>query len=77
MTPPGRSRYTPGMKLVLWIVLLLVCWPLALVVLVMYPFLWLLLLPFRVVGVTVDAMFDLFKTLLFLPARILRGPKPR
>ncbi|MGA2976611.1 MAG: hypothetical protein ABSF77_14985 [Spirochaetia bacterium] len=63
------------MKLLLWLVLLVICWPLALVVLVLYPIAWLVLLPFRVVGITVDAVFGLFKALLFLPARILRGPR--
>jgi len=58
----------------LWLILLLVCWPLALVALILYPLVWLLLLPFRLVGITVDAVFHLLKAILLLPARVLRGP---
>ena len=61
------------MKIILWLLLLLFCWPLALIVLVLYPIIWLLLLPFRLVGIAVDVVFDLLKTILKLPARILRG----
>jgi len=62
-------------KFLAWLVLLILCWPLALLALVLYPIVWLLLLPFRLVGITVDAVFELLKALLFLPARILRGPR--
>lgn len=55
----------------IWVLLLLVCWPLALIVLIAYPVVWLLLLPFRLVGVTVDAVFELLKALLYLPSRVL------
>ena len=58
-------------KFLLWLLLFVVCWPLALLALVLYPFVWLLLLPFRLVGITVDAVFELLKTILFLPARLL------
>jgi hypothetical protein len=58
-----------------WLVLLIFCWPLAVLALILYPIVWLLLLPFRLVGVTVEAVFELLKGLLFLPARILRGPR--
>jgi len=58
---------------ILWLILLVLCWPLALVALVLYPLFWLLLLPFRLVGITVDAVFEFLKALLFLPARILGG----
>ncbi|OGU65334.1 MAG: hypothetical protein A2499_03870 [Stygiobacter sp. RIFOXYC12_FULL_38_8] len=61
------------MKIILWLLLLLFCWPLALIVLVLYPIIWLLLLPFRLAGIAVDVVFDLLKTILKLPARILRG----
>jgi hypothetical protein len=47
------------------------CWPLALLALVLYPFAWLLSLPFRLVGITLDAVFELLKSILFLPARML------
>jgi hypothetical protein len=60
---------------VLWLILLILCWPLALLALVLYPFIWLLLLPFRLVGITVDAVFELLKAILFLPARLL-GARP-
>ena len=63
--------------LLLWLILLVLCWPLALLALVFYPllWLWLLLLPLRLVGLTVDAVFEFLKALLFLPARIL-GARP-
>jgi hypothetical protein len=62
-------------KLLLWLLLLVVCWPLALLALVLYPFVWLLSLPFRVVGIAVDGVFELLKAILLLPARVLRGPR--
>lgn len=61
------------MKFLLWLVLLVLCWPLALLALILYPIVWLLLLPFRLVGITVSAVFDLFRALITLPARLLRG----
>jgi hypothetical protein len=57
----------------LWILLLIVCWPLALLALVLYPIVWLLLLPFRIIGIAVDGVFLLLKGIIFLPARILGG----
>jgi hypothetical protein len=62
-------------KFLLWLILLVLCWPLALLALVLYPIVWLLLLPFRLVGIAVTGVFDLLKAILFLPARILRGPR--
>ena len=62
-------------KFFLWLILLVICWPLALVALVLYPIVWLLLLPFRVVGITVDALFGLIKAIIMLPARVLNGAK--
>ena len=61
------------MKFLLWLILLVMCWPLALMALVLYPLVWLLLLPLRLVGITVTAVFDLFKAVITLPARLLRG----
>lgn len=58
----------------LWCVLLIFCWPLALAVLVLYPIVWLLLLPFRILGIAVDGVLELLKAIILLPARILRGP---
>jgi hypothetical protein len=62
-------------KFLLWCILLVLCWPLALLALVLYPIIWLLLLPFRLVGIAVDGVFELIRAVLFLPARILRGPR--
>ena len=58
-------------KFLLWLLLLVVCWPLALLALVLYPLVWLLLLPFRILGIAVDGVFQLLKAVLFLPARLL------
>jgi hypothetical protein len=58
----------------LWCLLLVVCWPIALLALVLYPLVWLLLLPFRIVGIAVHGVLELLRALLFLPARVLRGP---
>jgi len=63
------------MTFLLWLVLFIFCWPLALLVLILYPIVWLVLLPFRLLGVAVDAVFDLLKAILMLPARLLGGPK--
>jgi hypothetical protein len=57
-----------------WLVLLIVCWPLALLALILYPIVWLLSLPFRLVGIAVGSAFEFLKALLYLPARVLRGP---
>ena len=58
---------------ILWLLLLVVCWPLALLALVLYPLVWLLLLPFRLVGLTVEGVFALLRALILLPARALGG----
>ena len=63
------------MKFLLWCSLLVICWPLALLALILYPLVWLILLPFRIVGIAVDGVLELLKGILFLPARILRGPR--
>lgn len=60
-------------KLLLWLLLLVVCWPLAIVALVAYPFLWLLSIPFRIVGVVLEGLVELVKALFLLPARLLGG----
>ena len=64
------------LKLLLWCVLFVLCWPLALIALVLYPLVWLLLLPFRVVGVAVAGVLDLVWAVVTLPARLL-GSSPR
>jgi hypothetical protein len=60
-------------KFLLWCILLVFCWPLALIALVLYPLVWLLLLPFRVVGIAVDGVLELVWALITLPARLLRA----
>lgn len=59
----------------LWCILFVVCWPIALLALVLYPLVWLFLLPFRVVGIAVNGVLDLLRAVLFLPVRVLRGPR--
>ncbi len=59
----------------LWIILFILCWPLALLALVIYPFVWLLLLPFRIVGIAIDGVLGLLSALFLLPVRLLRGPR--
>jgi len=63
------------MKFLLWLILLVLCWPMALLALVAYPFVWLLLLPFRLVGIAVGGVFEFLRAILTLPARILGGPR--
>lgn len=58
----------------LWLILLFICWPIAIIGLVLYPIVWLLLLPFRLIGITVTAVFDLLRAIITLPFRILKGP---
>jgi hypothetical protein len=62
-------------NILLWCILLVLCWPLALLALVLYPIVWLLLLPFRILGIAVDGVFELLRGILLLPGRILRGPR--
>lgn len=57
-----------------WCVLFVLCWPLALLALLLYPLVWLLLLPFRLIGVAVDGAFQFLRAVVMLPARLLRGP---
>ncbi|HKT41658.1 MAG TPA: hypothetical protein VJQ86_04805 [Rhodanobacteraceae bacterium] len=62
------------MTFLLWLLLLIFCWPLALLALILWPLVWLIALPFRLLSIAVDGVFDLLRALLTLPARILRGP---
>ena len=62
-------------KFLLWLILLWLSWPLALLALVLYPIVWLLLLPFRLIGITVEAVFALLKSIIMLPARVLGGAR--
>jgi len=63
------------LTLVLWLILLVLCWPLALLALVFYPIIWLILLPFRILGIAVDGVLQTVKAVILLPARVLRGPE--
>jgi len=58
---------------ILWLLLLFLCWPLALLALVLYPIVWLVLLPFRLLGIGVEAVFELLRAIVMLPARVLGG----
>lgn len=60
-------------KFLLWCILLVLCWPLAILAIVLYPIVWLLLLPFRLVGIAVGGVLDLVRAIIFLPARVLRS----
>ena len=62
-------------KFLVWCVLLVLCWPLALLALVLYPVVWILLLPFRIVGIAVDGVLALIGGIVMFPARLLRGPR--
>ena len=64
-------------KFLLWLLLLVVCWPLAILALVLWPIVWLLSIPFRVLGVAVDGVFSLLRAIVMLPARILGGGAAR
>lgn len=74
--PSGPLRVPRSVATFLvWLLLLFVCWPLAILALVLYPFVWLLLLPFRLVGITLEGVFRLLTAIIMLPARVLRGPR--
>lgn len=60
---------------ILWCLLLFLCWPLALLALVLYPIVWLILLPFRIVGIAVDGALELVRGIIMLPVRVLSGPR--
>jgi len=58
----------------LWLLLLVICWPVAILALFLYPLVWLLTLPFRLIGIGFEALFETLRAFLLLPARVLRGP---
>jgi hypothetical protein len=60
-------------KIILWLILLFLCWPVAILALLLYPLIWLLLLPLRLIGIVVNGLFAFIKALFLLPARILGG----
>ena len=61
------------MTFLLWLLLFVVCWPLAIAALLLYPIVWLILLPFRLLGFAVSGVLELVRSIIFLPARLLRG----
>ena len=61
------------MKILLFLILLLLCWPLAMLALIFYPLIWLLSLPFRFVGIAIEGVFELLRAIFLLPARLLKG----
>lgn len=61
-------------KFLLWCILFVLCWPLALLALILYPIIWLILLPFRLVGIVFDGVFEALRGLIMLPGRLLNGP---
>jgi hypothetical protein len=61
------------LAVLLWLILLVLCWPIALVALVLWPIVWLISLPFRLLGIAVEGVFALLRALLFLPARVIGG----
>jgi hypothetical protein len=64
------------LSFIAWLILLVLCWPLALLALLLWPLVWLISLPFRLIGVTFEALFAFLRTILMLPARVL-GHKPK
>jgi len=79
---PGRPDYSLDNKniggydmlgFLMWLLLLFLCWPLALLALLLYPLVWLILLPFRLLGIGVEAVFELLRAIVMLPARVLGG----
>lgn len=69
----GHESRSAMAKFLLWCILFILCWPLALVALVLYPIVWLLLLPFRVVGIAVGGVLELVGAIILLPARLIRA----
>lgn len=65
------------LSFLVWLMLLFLCWPIALVALVLYPLVWMLTLPFRLLGIGVDAVFSLLRAIVMLPARVLGGSPGR
>jgi hypothetical protein len=63
------------MKFLLWCILLVLCWPLAVLALIVYPVVWVLLIPFRLVGIAVDGVLGLLRSLVMLPAKLVSGPR--
>jgi hypothetical protein len=62
-------------KFLLWCVLLVLCWPVALLALILYPLVWILLIPFRILGIAVDGVLGLLRAIVMLPVRVVSGPR--
>jgi hypothetical protein len=73
MSAVGRRDGDAMVKFLLWCILLVFCWPLALLALILYPLVWLFLLPFRLVGIAVDGVLELVRAIVFLPVRLIRA----
>ncbi|MBI1940060.1 MAG: hypothetical protein HYS33_00975 [Acidobacteria bacterium] len=63
------------LNFLLWCILLVLCWPLALLALILYPIVWVLLIPFRLLGIAVTGVLEFIRALILLPARVLAGPR--
>jgi hypothetical protein len=70
-----QSVSTSKVKFLLWCILFVLCWPLALLALIVYPLIWILLIPFRLVGIAVDGALGLVRAIVMLPARVIAGPR--
>ena len=75
MKKESHRKDAPMATFILWLILLIVCWPLALLALVLYPFVLLFLLPFRLLGIAVDGTLALIRSIIFLPSKVLGGRK--
>jgi hypothetical protein len=60
-------------KFLLWLLLLVICWPIAILAIVLYPIVWLVLLPFRLLGIVVNGVFEFLRSIILLPSRLIRG----
>jgi hypothetical protein len=74
-SPGHASVSTTSVKFLLWCILLVLCWPLAVLALIAYPLIWIFLIPFRLVGIAVDGVLGLVRAVVTLPARIVAGPR--
>jgi len=73
MDASNSHSLNPMLTFVVWLLLLVLCWPLALLALIAWPFVWLIALPFRLVGITFEAVFSLLRAILLLPSKVLGG----
>ena len=71
---PPQTRITDMVKLLLWCLLFVLCWPLAILALLVYPIIWILMIPFRLVGIAVGGVLHLIRAIVLLPVRLVSGP---